>query len=90
MDDTLTETSESGGGATPTPPPSLSSDDLEAGLFELLQTERWGAALSLVKHNRGCWGLEMSVGDCDDDVLTALNVYSKKLVHQKSGKYNFL
>lgn len=89
FDDTLTETSESGGGATPTPPPSLNnSDDLEGGLYELLQSEKWSAALTLVKHNRGCWLQETYVAEFDDDISTALHIFSKKIVQDKTGNIN--
>lgn len=79
------ETAEGGRGATPTPPPSLASEDeLEAGLIELLQSENWAGALSLVKQNRRTWSNDFASGE--DDISTAIAIYSRKIMLEKTGK----
>lgn len=89
MEELTTEGTSESRIVTPTPPLlSLTGaeDELEIALYELLQTERWTAALSFVKQNRGAWGVEQIVNG-DDDIIIAIKVYSRKIIKDKPGGY---
>lgn len=61
-------------------------DELEAALKELLHSEKWNAALTLVRRNRNCWTNDLSISPEDDDIVTALNIYCKNLICNRPGK----
>lgn len=90
MEELSADSTSESGVITPTPPLlSLTGaeDELENALCELLQSERWTAAVYFVKQNRGAWGIEV-ITTIDDDIITAVAVYSRKIIKDKPGNIN--
>ncbi|KAK9752212.1 Cell morphogenesis central region [Popillia japonica] len=80
-------------GGTPTPVSSATSptpvtlEDLENTLYDLLTNEKWPAAISLVKHNRGHFNEGDANISLEDDIVIILNSYCKRLVQERSDCY---
>lgn len=82
-------------GGTPTPissapvsPTLVNVDDLEITLYDLLISEKWSAAISFMKHNKGHLGRDIeNYFDMEDDVVLILNVYCKRLIQEKTDCY---
>lgn len=80
-------------GGTPTPvssaapsPAPVNAEDLENSLQDLIINEKWSGAISFVKHHRGHLSREMEA-ESSDDISLILNVYCKKIVQERPGKY---
>ncbi|XP_069669911.1 protein furry isoform X4 [Periplaneta americana] len=94
----LTRVVEEGGDSdhgTPTPTPSpaptpipAGCEEVETALLELVQAEKWAAALRHARHNRGAWATDASpCGAEEDDITGILNVFCKHLAHDKSDMF---
>ncbi|PSN33970.1 Protein furry [Blattella germanica] len=94
----LTRVVEEGGDSdhgTPTPTPSpaptpvpAGCEEVETALLELVQAEKWAAALRHARHNRGAWATDVSPGGAEEDEITGiLNVFCKHLAHDKSDVF---
>ncbi|XP_068083711.1 protein furry [Anabrus simplex] len=70
----------------PTPVPGI--EDVEMTLLELLQGEKWAAALRYARHNRGSWTNDIfPCGSEDDDIIGILNVFCKHISGDKTDVF---
>lgn len=80
---------------TPTPvsstamsPSNATIEELESSLYDFIINERWSTAISFIKHNRGHLSSERQGVEFEDEIDLITNVYCKKLVQERPGKFD--
>lgn len=82
---------EADGGVTSSVSGIVTSDNLIDNLCMLIDNEKWTSTVLFYKCNKEAFLRESEdVGDRNNDVLSMVNIYCRKLVTEKPGKFIFL
>lgn len=84
------EDTDADGGISPALSGIIGSENLLINFVKLIENEKWTSVILYFKCNRDEFFKEYDdLCDKDNDVISVLNIYCKKLVHDKPGEFRY-